>query len=182
MCFHDVVKNTRFKLHMQCEIRTIMACRGFVDGFREFVGTGSGLIVHVMFYYHAWELNVSRQKHQNIGLERNSLNWPPVSAAEMIAWQQMVGTDLEIARHLGLSRASIYGQRMKFGIPALPRKKRARVRERQPGPRKTKREIARLYAGRRYEDQTSAPPLRGPMPPGFGLRELPANPYLVAAE
>ena len=91
----------------------------------------------------------------------------------MVAWQREVGTDLEIARYLGLSRASIYGQRMKFSVPALPRKKRARVREKQPGPILRKYEIARLYAGRRYEDRTSAPPLlREPLPPA----------YMIAAE
>lgn len=97
----------------------------------------------------------------------------------MRAWQQQVGTDLEIAQHLGLSRASVYGQRMKFGVPALPRKKRARVREKRPGARLTKFQMARLYAGRRYEDRRSAPPLRGPAPL---LRETPPVPYLIAAE
>lgn len=110
------------------------------------------------------------------------LNWPPATAAEMRAWQQQVGTDLEIARHLGLSRASVYGQRMKFGLPALPRKKRARVREKRPGARMTKFQIARLYAGRSYEDRLSAPPLRGRVPPGMGLREPAPAPYLIAAE
>ncbi len=70
----------------------------------------------------------------------------------MLVWQRTVGTDLEIARLLGLSRASIYGQRMKFGVAALPRKKRARVRERRAGSRITKTAMRRLYAGREYED------------------------------
>lgn len=83
---------------------------------------------------------------------RPDLQWPPRSDEEMLAWQRAVGTDLEIARLLGLSRASIYGQRMKFGVPALPRKKRARVRERRAGSRITKAAMARLYAGRAYED------------------------------
>lgn len=91
----------------------------------------------------------------------------------MVAWQRQVGTDLEIARHLGLSRASIYGQRMKFSVPALPRKKRSRVRERRPGATLRKYEIARLYAGRRYEDWGSVPPqLREALPPA----------YMIAAE
>ncbi len=85
--------------------------------------------------------------------ERSDLDWPPRDGAEMVAWQQRVGTDLEIARALGLSRASIYGQRMKFGVAALPRKPRARVREKAPGSRMTRWQIARLYAGRRYEDR-----------------------------
>lgn len=120
---------------------------------------------------------MSRECRRN---KNSDLNWPPSSPEEMLAWQRHAGTDLEIARHLGLSRASIYGQRTKFGVAALPRKKRARVREKQPGARMTRFQIARLYGGRHYEDRTSAPPLRGPMPPGFGLRE-PAQPsYLIA--
>lgn len=83
---------------------------------------------------------------------RPDLQWPPRSEEEMLAWQRAVGTDLEIARLLGLSRASIYGQRMKFGVAALPRKKRARVRERRAGSRITKTAMRRLYAGREYED------------------------------
>lgn len=70
----------------------------------------------------------------------------------MIAWQRCVGTDLEIARLLGMSRASVYGQRVKFGIAALPRKKRARVREKRPGNRLTRAAMIRLYGGRQYED------------------------------
>ncbi len=83
---------------------------------------------------------------------RPDLNWPPRSGEEMIAWQRCVGTDLEIARLLGMSRASVYGQRMKYGIGALPRKKRARVREKRPGNRMTRAAIIRLYGGRQYED------------------------------
>ena len=97
---------------------------------------------------------------------RPDLQWPPRSDEEMQAWQRAVGTDLEIARLLGLSRASIYGQRMKFGVAALPRKKRARVRERHAGSRITKAAMNRLYAGRRYEDwgrrAPAAPAVRGP--------------------
>ena len=80
------------------------------------------------------------------------LHWPPGSDEEMVAWQLAVGTDLEIARMLGQSRASIYGQRMKFGVPALPRKKRARIHEGCPVSRINKAAMARLYAGRKYED------------------------------
>ncbi len=94
--------------------------------------------------------------------ERNDLSWPPRDGAEMIAWQSRVGTDLEIARALGLSRASIYGLRMKFGVAALPRKRRARVRERRPGSRMSKLAMARLYAGRRYEDR-KGPLVRRPV-------------------
>ena len=83
---------------------------------------------------------------------RPDLQWPPRSDEEMLAWQRAVGTDLEIARLLGLSRASIYGQRMKLGVLALPRKKRARVREKRAGSRITKTAMRRLYAGRQYED------------------------------
>jgi len=100
---------------------------------------------------------------------RPDLNWPPRSDEEMRAWQRAVGTDLEIARLLGLSRASIYGQRMKFGVPALPRKKRARVREHRAGSRITKTAMARLYAGRRYEDWGRKDLNR--MPPMPRLRE-----------
>ena len=92
-------------------------------------------------------MNVSKFRRN-----RPDLQWPPRSDEEMLAWQRAVGTDLEIARLLGLSRASIYGQRMKFGVPALPRKKRARVRERRAGSRITKTAMTRIYAGRRYED------------------------------
>jgi len=116
---------------------------------------------------------VSRQCRQKSNPDREDLNWPPTSDVEMIGWQHRVGTDLEIARHLGLSRASIYGQRVKYGVPALPRKKRARVREKQPGARLTRFEITRLYAGRRYENQTAATPL---------LREAAPAPYMIAAE
>lgn len=125
---------------------------------------------------------MSRNCHQESAPERKYPDWPPASAEEMVAWQRQIGTDLEIARHLGLSRASVYGQRVKFGIPALPRKKRARVREKQPGARMTRFQIARLYAGRQYENRLSAPPLRGPMPPVSGLRELSPPPYSLAAE
>lgn len=104
---------------------------------------------------------------------RADLQWPPRSADEMAAWQNHVGTDLEIARHLGLSRASIYGQRMKFGVAALPRKKRMRIREKRPGATLNRFQIARLYGGRVYEDRTSAPPL---------LREAVAPAYMIAAE
>ena len=122
---------------------------------------------------------MSRECRQNSRSQRTGPAWPPANASEMRAWQQQVGTDLEIAQHLGLSRASVYGQRMKFGIPALPRKKRARVREKRPGARITKFQMARLYAGRRYEDRRCAPPLRGPAPL---LREAPPASYLIAAE
>jgi len=125
---------------------------------------------------------MSRDCRQKSRSQRPGPAWPPVDAAEMRAWQQQVGTDLEIAQHLGLSRASIYGQRIKFGVSALPRKKRARVRERRPGARMTRFQMARLYAGRSYEDQRAAPPLRGPMPPYPALREAPVVPYLIAAE
>lgn len=104
---------------------------------------------------------------------RADLQWPPRSAGEMEAWQRHAGTDLEIARALGLSRASIYGQRMKFGVVALPRKTRARVRERQPGATMNRFQIARLYAGRTYEDRKAAPPI---------LRERIAPAYMIAAE
>ncbi len=110
--------------------------------------------------------------------DKGDLQWPPRCADEMVAWQCRIGTDLEIARFLCLSRASIYGQRMKFSVPALPRKKRARVREKQPGAVLKHYEIARLYAGRRYEDRTSAPPLRQT---GF-LRETETAAYMIAAE
>jgi len=116
---------------------------------------------------------VSSKHCQRDERDRADLQWPPRSAGEMEAWQSHVGTDLEIARVLGLSRASIYGQRMKFGVVALPRKKRARVRERQPGATMNRFQIARLYAGRSYEDRTSAPPI---------LREAIAPSYLIAAE
>lgn len=117
-------------------------------------------------------------RHNN----KSDLNWPPASRAEMEAWQVQVGTDLEIARFLGLSRASIYGQRTKFGVPALPRKKRARVREKRSGPLMTRFQMARLYGGRRYEDRIGTPRPRRSMPPGFGLREPVPAPYLIAAE
>ncbi|MEP4379776.1 MAG: hypothetical protein ABJ215_16015 [Alphaproteobacteria bacterium] len=91
---------------------------------------------------------------------RPDLQWPPRSDEEMLAWQRAVGTDLEIARLLGLSRASIYGQRMKFGVAALPRKKRARVREQRAGSRITKTAMRRLYAGREYEDWGHEPAAR----------------------
>lgn len=117
-------------------------------------------------------------RHKN----KSDLNWPPASSAEMKAWQQQVGTDLEIARFLGLSRASVYGQRTKFGVPALPRKKRARVREKRPGARMTGFQMARLYAGRRYEDRSGTPRPRRSVTPGFGLREPAPAPYLLAAE
>ena len=97
---------------------------------------------------------------------RPYLQWPPRSEEEMLAWQRAVGTDLEIARLLGLSRASIYGQRVKYGVASLPHKKRARVRERRAGSRITKIAMARLYAGRRYEDRGArrpAPQLREPV-------------------
>jgi len=135
-----------------------------------------------MFYNHLWELEMSRDCRQKSMSQQNDLNWPPATVAEMRAWQQQVGTDLEIARHLGLSRASVYGQRIKFGLAALPRKKRARVREKRPGARMTKFQIARLYAGRSYEDRLSAPPLRGPMPPNLAFREPAPATYSVAAE
>lgn len=117
-------------------------------------------------------------RHKN----KSDLNWPPASRAEMEAWQVQVGTDLEIARFLGLSRASIYGQRIKYGVPALPRKKRARVREKRPGTRMTRFQIARLYAGRRYEDRAGMPRPRKTIPPEFRLRESTQAPYLIAAE
>lgn len=126
-----------------------------------------------MFYYGLQEWIVSSKLCQRDKGVRADLQWPPRSAGEMEAWQCHVGTDLEIARALGLSRASIYGQRMKFEVPALPRRKRARVRERQPGATINRFQIARLYAGREYEDRTSAPPL---------LREAKAPAYLIAAE
>ncbi len=135
-----------------------------------------------MFYYDPQELNVSRNCLQESVPERKYPDWPPSSAAEMVLWQRQVGTDLEIARHLGLSRASVYGQRTKFGIPALPRKKRGRVREKQPGARMTRHQIARLYAGRQYENRLSAPPLRGLRSPLPGLRETAPSPYSIAAE
>ncbi|HCP01635.1 MAG: hypothetical protein CL573_08485 [Alphaproteobacteria bacterium] len=80
------------------------------------------------------------------------LRWPPQSDDEMLEWQRAVGTDLEIARLLGLSRASIYGQRIKFGVPSVARKKRTRVCECRLERQSNKIAIARLYAGRRYED------------------------------
>lgn len=91
---------------------------------------------------------------------RPDLNWPPRSGDEMVAWQQCAGTDLEIARLLGLSRASVYGQRVKYGIAALPRKKRARVREKRPGSQITRAAMIRLYDGRRYEDRRRPEPAR----------------------
>ncbi len=102
---------------------------------------------------------------------RPDLHWPPRSDEEMLAWQRAVGTDLEIARLLGLSRASIYGQRIKFGLPSLPRKKRACVRKRRLGNQITRAAMDRLYAGRRYEDwdrRELVPRLREPsaMPAG----------------
>lgn len=117
-------------------------------------------------------------RHKN----KSDLNWPPASRAEMEAWQVQVGTYLEIARFLGLSRASIYGHRTKFGVPALPRKKRARVREKRPGVRMTRFQMARLYGGRRYEDRLAGPRPRYLMPPGLGFREPAPASYLIAAE
>ncbi|MGB0573243.1 MAG: hypothetical protein ACPGQM_14490 [Alphaproteobacteria bacterium] len=113
---------------------------------------------------------------------RPDLQWPPRSEEEMLAWQRAVGTDLEIARLLGLSRASIYGQRMKFGVAALPRKKRAWVRERRAGSRITKTAMRRLYAGREYEDwagqRSPMVQARGQIPP----RVLEPVPMYQAAE
>lgn len=80
------------------------------------------------------------------------LPWPPRSAEEMRAWQAQVGTDLEIALALGLSRATIYGHRMKYGVAALPRKTDKRVREKRLRERTSKAAMRRLYKGRRYED------------------------------
>lgn len=100
----------------------------------------------------------------------------------MLAWQRAVGTDLEIARLLGLSRASVYGQRMKFGVAALPRKKRAWVRERRAGSRITKAAMRRLYAGREYEDWAGQ---RSPMVQARGQispRVLEPVPMYQAAE
>jgi hypothetical protein len=78
--------------------------------------------------------------------------WPPADAAAMRAWQAAVGDDAAIALRLGLSRATVYIHRRRHGVAALLRESDRRVREKRPRARLSKRAMARLYAGRRYED------------------------------
>lgn len=96
-----------------------------------------------------WDLT----RDDNSAGDEGDLNWPPYDAGGMKAWQNAVGDDAAIAIHLGLSRATVYNHRRRHGVAALPRREDRRVREKRPRARLSKRAIARLYAGRCYEDR-----------------------------
>lgn len=81
-----------------------------------------------------------------------ALSWPPVDAAAMRAWHATIGNDAAIARHLGLSQATVSIYRRRHGVAPSPQKEDRRVREKRPRARLSRRAIGRLYGGRCYED------------------------------
>ena len=78
--------------------------------------------------------------------------WPPADAVAMRALQSKLGDDVSIASHFGISRATVYNYRRRFGVAALPRGADRRVREKRPRARLSSPAMARLYGGRSYED------------------------------
>lgn len=85
----------------------------------------------------------------------SALPWPPGNREVLIAWQQQVGTDLQIATRLGISRATVYGQRKRHGVPPLPRKKQASREEPMPACVMSDAAVAALFRARRFEDVRS---------------------------
>ena len=56
-----------------------------------------------------------------------NLSWPPKDREEMLAWQEAHGTDVRIADALELTPPTIWYQRRRFAVPAMPRPERKKL-------------------------------------------------------
>ena len=75
------------------------------------------------------------------------MNWPPVTRAEFLELQEKYGGDLLIAKGVGVTKRRVETRRRLLEVEPVLTKTQYQCQPKGPLPEK---EIARLFAGRRF--------------------------------